>query len=309
MTRIKASTTPTAMPSPLALSSRSSSSRCSSSRRWSPSSLRVAARRLARLARAPPRSSAKSLYEGSSDQEAWLMSQRAPVLPHLDSALFNARHQYLERYGSALVMNSYLKLVIVCLVLVASGLLYLNVRTLHVVQDFQPLVVRIDELGRAEPVRYDANQYEPQAPELRYFLTQFVIKHFSRMRATVERDFSDSLYFLDQSLARAIIRAHRQHGTVEQFLRSGDPEIEVLVDNVALEDTRTPPFKASVDYTKVYYQRDTRQELRRARYTGNFVFVLRTPVPNSLIPYNPLGFTITYFREDEAFADTSDSTR
>jgi type IV secretory pathway TrbF-like protein len=233
------------------------------------------------------------------------MADRVPVLPHPDAALLNARRQYLERYGSALVMNSYLQLVIVCLVLVAAGLLYLNFRTLRVVQNFQPLVVRIDELGRAQPLRYDASHYQPQAPELRYFLVQFVTKHFSRMRATVERDFSDSLYFLDHSLARAIIQSHRRHGTVEQFLRSGDPEIEVLVDNVALDDTRTPPFKASVDYTKVYYQRDTRQELRRVRYTGNFVFVLRTPVRNSVIPYNPLGFTITYFREDEAFADTS----
>ena len=53
----------------------------------------------------------------------------------------------------------------------------------------KPLVVRIDEVGRAEAVAYDATRYQPQPPELRYFLTQFVVKHFSRIRATVQREY------------------------------------------------------------------------------------------------------------------------
>ena len=36
-------------------------------------------------------------------------------------------------------------------------------------------------------------------------------------------------------------------------------------------------------------------------YTANFVFVFKSQVPNELIPINPLGLAITYFREDEAF--------
>jgi type IV secretory pathway component VirB8 len=36
-------------------------------------------------------------------------------------------------------------------------------------------------------------------------------------------------------------------------------------------------------------------------YTATFVFVFRNDVPSQLIPINPLGLTITYFREDEAF--------
>ncbi len=52
-------------------------------------------------------------------------------------------------------------------------------------------------------------------PELRYFLTRFVTTHFSRLRATVQRDYPDSLFFLAPSLADATIaqndrsRAHR----------------------------------------------------------------------------------------------------
>ena len=42
-------------------------------------------------------------------------------------------------------------------------------------------------------------------------------------------------------------------------------------------------------------------ELKRDLYTANFVFLFKSRVPNELIPINPLGLTITYFREDEAF--------
>jgi hypothetical protein len=40
---------------------------------------------------------------------------------------------------------------------------------------------------------------------------------------------------------------------------------------------------------------------RRTLYTVNFVFFFRAHVPNEFIPINPLGMTITYFREDRAF--------
>ena len=34
---------------------------------------------------------------------------------------------------------------------------------------------------------------------------------------------------------------------------------------------------------------------------GNLVFSIRDTVPNNLIPINPLGIMINYFREDQAF--------
>jgi hypothetical protein len=43
-------------------------------------------------------------------------------------------------------------------------------------------------------------------------------------------------------------------------------------------------------------------ELKRDLYTANFVFLFKSHVPNEfIIPINPLGLTITYFREDKAF--------
>src|SRR5689334_14205377 len=119
--------------------------------------------------------------------------------------LENAKRQFVELYGSSLVLNTYLKIAVVLLSLVAVGLVGLNLKTAAQYANVKPLVIRIDDIGRAEAVAYDATRYQPQPPELRYFLTQFVIKHFSRIRATVQREFPASLMFLESSLAEATI--------------------------------------------------------------------------------------------------------
>ena len=79
------------------------------------------------------------------------------------------------------------------------------------------------------------------------------------------------------------------------------PEIEVAVNNVSLEDLRTPPYKATVDFEKIYSNYADSSELQRETYTAHLVFVVRDRVPNSMVPVNPLGLTITYFRQDQAF--------
>src|SRR5438309_9537056 len=132
--------------------------------------------------------------------------------------LANAKRQFVELYGSALVMNTYLKIALLLLSLVTLGLLGLNFRTQSKYANVKPLVVRIDDVGRAEAVQYDASTYKPQAPELRYFLTQFVVKHFSRIRATVQHEYPDSLFFLEPSLADATSAQNDQSRSIEAFL-------------------------------------------------------------------------------------------
>ncbi len=71
--------------------------------------------------------------------------------------------------------------------------------------------------------------------------------------------------------------------------------------NVTLEDLRQPPYRATVDFEQVHLSIATRAETRRDTYVANLVFVLNDRVDNARIPINPLGLTITYFREDQAF--------
>src|SRR5919108_6347141 len=143
---------------------------------------------------------------------------RATVADVNPKTLENAKRQFVEVYGSALVMNTYLKIALVLISVLALGLLVLNFRTQAAAANVKPLVVRIDDVGRAEAVQYDATAYRPQAPELRYFLGQFVVKHYARIRATIQREYPDSLFFLSPALADATIAQNEQSRAMEQFL-------------------------------------------------------------------------------------------
>jgi len=218
--------------------------------------------------------------------------------------LDNAKRQFVELYGSALVLNTYLKIALVLVSLVALGLLALNFRTAARAAALKPLVIRIDDIGRAEAVQYDAMAYRPQAPELRYFLTQFIVKHFGRIRSTVQREYPDSLFFLEPVLADATITENERSRALETFLTSPSAEeIDIAVQNVSLSELGRPPYKAAVTFQKVFYTPGVRTERSRETYVAQIDFTLRDRVPNSFVRVNPLGLQISYFRLDQAFAE------
>ncbi len=215
---------------------------------------------------------------------------------------FNAaRHQYVEHFGSTLVTNSYLKIAVFALSLVNVGQVVLHIKTYQAFRHLKPLVIRINDVGRAEAVRYDTLEYRPQEAEIKYFLIDFVQRHYGRMKATVRENYARSLYFLDGRLADSIIEGNKKSKAIETFLAGTGEEIEIHVTNVTIEDLRAAPYKATVDFEKVYYAPADHLEIRREKYVANFVFVVKDRVPNAMIPVNPLGLTIVYFREDQSF--------
>jgi type IV secretory pathway TrbF-like protein len=219
-----------------------------------------------------------------------------------DQSFYDAKRLYLESYGDPMVTNTYLKIALVLISLVALGLALVDLKTIRTFQNFRPLVIRIDDLGRAEAINYHNLEYKPQDAEAKYFLSQFCTLYYRRNRYTIQNDFSKSLYFLDGKLANGILDTYRKDDIIKRFItNTAAPEIDVDVKKVALEEMQTPPFRARVDFYLVYYSPADHSELKRDLYTANFVFVFRTQVPNELIPINPLGLSVTYFREDEAF--------
>jgi type IV secretory pathway TrbF-like protein len=219
-----------------------------------------------------------------------------------DRTFQDAKRLYLEQYGDPMVTNTYLKIALTIVSLIAVGLLVLDLKTIRTFENFRPLVIRIDDLGRAEAINYHNLEYKPQDAEAKYFLSQFCALYYRRNRYTIQDDFSKALYFLDGKLADGILDANRKDDIIKKFLiNTSASEIDVEVKKVALEDMQTPPFKARVDFYLVYYSPADHSEIKRDLYTANFVFVFKSKVPNELIPINPLGLAITYFREDQAF--------
>ena len=219
-----------------------------------------------------------------------------------DRTFQDAKRLYLEQYGDPMVTNTYLKIALTLVSVIAVGLLILDLKTIRTFENFRPLVIRIDDLGRAEAINYHNLEYKPQDAEAKYFLSHFCALYYRRNRYTIQDDFSKALYFLDGKLADGILDAYRKDDIIKKFLmNTSASEIDVDVKKVALEDMQTSPFKARVDFYLVYYSPADHSEIKRDLYTANFVFVFKTKVPNELIPINPLGLAITYFREDQAF--------
>jgi len=219
-----------------------------------------------------------------------------------DRTFQDAKRLYLEQYGDPMVTNTYLKIALTLVSLVALGLLVLDLKTIRTFENFRPLVIRIDDLGRAEAINYHNLEYKPQDAEAKYFLSQSCALYYRRNRYTIQNDFSKALYFLDGKLADGILDAYRKDDIIKKFLmNTSAAEIDVEVKKVALEDMQTPPYKARVDFYMVYYSPADHSEIKRDLYTANFVFVFKSKVANELIPINPLGVAITYFREDQAF--------
>src|SRR6202043_3317085 len=180
-----------------------------------------------------------------------------------------ARRRYVEQYGSTLVMNRYLQLALLCLSVVAVGLIGLTLRIQRAAQQVKPLVIRIDDVGRATAVNEASLTYTSQAPELKYFLVQFVTAHYSRLRATVRQQYAESLYFLDGRLADATIDANQKAATIERFLVGGGDSIAVGGKNAPLEALGQPPYRATVEFEKVYLSPATRAEVKRETYIAH----------------------------------------
>jgi len=224
-----------------------------------------------------------------------------------DTSFNEAKQLYLEKYGDAIVTNNYLKIALALLAIVALGLIVMNLRTIQVFRSFRPLVIRIDELGRAQAVDYKSLEYHPGDREAKYFLSEFCRLYNRRNRYTIHDDFTKALYFLDGRLANETIQLSKKDDRIRAFLNNPSaPEVDVGVEKVALEAMQKPPYRASADFVRIEYAPADHSVLRRTRYTANFVFLFKDDVPSELIPINPLGLTITYFRQDEAFNDEAE---
>lgn len=221
--------------------------------------------------------------------------------PPLEKDYNAARHQFMELYGSLAVMNTYLKIAVLALCGLCAGLVLANIKIIQHYRDFRPIVIRVVESGKAEPVNYSDLEYHPQTAEMKYFLIQFVQLHYARVRATIQQDYARSFYFLDGRLADSVMEASKKSKLIETFLTDRSDEIDIRVTGVSIEDLRSAPYRAEVEFEKIYYSSGDHVEHKREKYTGNFVFMFRDGVANDVIPVNPLGFTITYYREDQAF--------
>ena len=217
--------------------------------------------------------------------------------------LTRAAERYLEANAEPLVMNTYLKITILCLVFVCLALAGAVFKSQKALASAKPMIVRINDVGHAEAVDYRNFAYRPQEAENKYYLTRWAELYFSRNRYTIERDQTNALYFLNNDVQRAVIEQERKDNIIVNYRADSTlPYVDVEVKNVVLDDLRQSPYSARIEFEKVYTNPADHTELKRERWTASVTYVFRDLVKNNELAVDPLGLTIVRFRADQAFS-------
>jgi type IV secretion system protein VirB5 len=213
-----------------------------------------------------------------------------------------AAERYLEQYGDPMVMNTYLKVAVLALSAVAVALTGVVYKSHQALASAKPLIIRIDNVGRAEAIDYRDFQYRPQEAENKYYLGRWAELYFSRNRFTLVRDQTASLYFMNSDVQRDVIEQERKAQTIPTYLKdSGLPYVTIVVRNVILDDLKMSPYSARIEFERIYTNAQDMRELRREELTASVTYVFRDSVHNQQLAVNPLGLTIIRFRVDQAF--------
>lgn len=217
--------------------------------------------------------------------------------------LRQAAETFLERYGEPMVMNTYLKISVLVLCAICLALAALVYRSQTTLAAMHPMIVRINDVGRAEAIDYRNFQYRPQEAENKYYLSRWAELYFSRNRFTIERDQTNALYFLNGDVQHAVIDQERKDNLIQNYVRdAGLPFVDVEIKNVILDDLRQSPYSARVEFEKIFTNPADHSEVKRERWTATVTYVFRESVRNNELAVNPLGLTIVRFRADQAFS-------
>ena len=210
----------------------------------------------------------------------------------------DAGREYAEIWSEAVQANRKLRTILIFL----SASVVLGVFVLLRIAGAEPpkpIVVRVDEVGRAEALAYEAAtaQADPLDPTTKYFLNRFVHDFHSRRRATVQEQWTRSLRFLSTDLANA---AFQRDGAEVAATAAGTAGTEIEVEQVVLRihPAPAPPHGATVDFDLVHLRGE--QELRRERWSLTLRFEFLDSIPNELVVHNPMGLLVTYMRGDRA---------
>ncbi|MCY3706204.1 MAG: VirB8/TrbF family protein [Gammaproteobacteria bacterium] len=210
----------------------------------------------------------------------------------------DAGREYAEIWGEAVQANRKLRTILIFLSASCVLGVFVLLR-LAGTEPPKPIVVRVDEVGRAEAMAYEAAtaQADPLDPTTKYFLNRFVADFHSRRRATVEEHWTRSLRFLSTELANA---AFARDGDEVAGVAAGTAETERQVERVVLRihPSPEPPHGATADFELVHLAAG--QEMLRERWSLTLRFEFLDSVPPELVVHNPMGILVTYLQADRA---------
>jgi type IV secretory pathway component VirB8 len=216
----------------------------------------------------------------------------------------DAGRRFLELYAEPVVTNTYLKVALLVLSAVTLTLLALLYRAETAALRLKPLVISVSEAGRGQVSSYADFSKVPVERVSKYYLARWASLYYGRNHATLQREFAESLNFFSNDLQSATLARVNKARVLETFLLDPSaPNADIEIKAVVLEDLRQPPYRAHIEFEKVFHSLGDQQDERRERWTVNVVYGFRDDVPNQMLLSNPLGLVVSYLHDDQAFGN------
>ena len=217
----------------------------------------------------------------------------------------SARRTWVEIVAWPILMKRIYAAALMGMTVVAIVLAILLWRAVDVATSFDPYIVRIYPDGHTEGGLYNANTWKPQPDVLRFFLRDFTIKYYSRIKGVTEKGFPTAVLFLSDALKREERMREDQTREIQTWLENSISQdaVEVSVEQVELRKIDSEPMEATIQFSKIYKSPMTGLATRPAeKFSAQIHFV--TEPKRQSADINPLGFQITYIRIDRAFPTT-----
>ena len=207
-----------------------------------------------------------------------------------------AAKEFAEIWGEQMHAARHLRIVVGALAILALVLAVAVVRLAWAPQP-RPLVVRVDEVGRAEAVAYEAMEAstDPLDPTTGYFLHRFVVDHYGRRQGTVQEYWTRSLRFLTPAVANA---AYAQDAENVAIVAAGLAIEELRVEDVSVRILPQPTEPHSAAATFNLIRTRGVEEVARESWSVSMRFRYLTEIPAELVVWNPMGIVISFLQGD-----------
>jgi len=207
----------------------------------------------------------------------------------------NARRTHHEYYASALVNAWWLRVFCAGLIATVIVLAVGNLRTAKQISKQRVIVLTEGRDGSFDRAAYvNMADYQPSDKVIQHFAYVWAVKYYSRVRATIADDWTESLKFVSTAMVTTLKTEAERSQWIQAFQQSSDPEVRIEVKKVRLEN-RT----ITIDFDKHFYLAGQEVMGRSGGYVENWTSQIPytlTPVAEvttGMIPVNPIGLKIT----------------
>ena len=220
-----------------------------------------------------------------------------------------------EVYASHYSERKAYRFVIGCGTVLLCGSLWMNFSLAH--RPIANRYIRIDEMGRAQAIQYTDLSYSPREGEVRTYLTDWANYRYTISRDTIAKKYPLNYYFMAQPLASRLMLEDNSNHLVSQVsagqVEQSDDEVKnVTITSMSQETLQGAEMArgtALIALDKLYSAQNSR-EPRTEHWLLSVTYYLNPKQVSDqarIFPQfetiNPLGLTITEFRENRVSVD------